>query len=88
MKKNEIARKLSKELKLSPEDSKKVVDFILQGVLQSSLSGEGFSSSILKVIVKDRVEKTNYTPEGEEHVPARRTMLVMPSRKYVEDIAS
>ena len=88
MKKNEITRKLSKELKLSPEESKKVVDFVLQGVLHSGLSGEGFSSSILKVIVKDKAEKVNYTPEGEKHVPARKTMLVMPSKKYVEGIAS
>ena len=83
MKKKEISRKMARELKIKSEDSEKMLDFILKEILESGLTGEGFSSSILKVVSKDRPEKVEYTHEGQKVTPARKVMSVMPSKKYV-----
>lgn len=88
MKKKEISRKMTRELKLKSEDSEKILDFILKEILESGLTGEGFSSSILKVVVKDKQERVEYTHEGQKVTPGRKVISVMPSKKYVASTAN
>lgn len=83
MKKKEISRKMSREIGLQAENSEKMLEFILKEILESGLTGEGFSSSILKIVSKDRPEKVEHTHEGEKYTPARKVISVMPSKKYV-----
>lgn len=88
MKKKEISRKVSKELNFKKEDSEKMLDFILKEILESGLSGDGFSSSILKVVIKEKPSRVQDVNGEQKTIPARRVLSVVPSEKYVAPAAS
>ena len=88
MKCNELIGKVSEKFNLNKKQSKEVVEYVLEELMQAGISGEGFKSSIFRIHVKDVPEKTLSSSGEEKHVPARKVMKIVPSKGGKQSIAS
>ncbi len=87
MKKPELVQKVSEKFSLESGKTRKIVDYVLQQLIESGMSGDGFASSILTIKSRERAEKTVNTPEGQKVIPAKQVITMRPSKSYVQNDA-
>lgn len=83
MNRKELISKVAQEFDVKPGQAAKMVDFMLNQLVESGLSDEGFKSPIMKLRSKDYPSKVVQTPEGEKLIPARKITKMIPSQEYV-----
>ena len=74
---------VAEKFELKRNKSRKIVDHILTELIESGLSGEGFSSPILRVTSREVEKKVVETPEGTKVIPAKQLMRLAKSKPYV-----
>ncbi|MCU0524002.1 MAG: HU family DNA-binding protein [Elainella sp. Prado103] len=90
MKNKELIEKVAAELGLPKGKARKAVDLVLMTLVNNGLEGEEFVSPIAKVTTKTipaksvHDEQTGQTKE----VPERKQLVLRPTKKYLETLAS
>ena len=78
-----LVNSVAEKFQLKQGKSRKIVDHILIELLEAGLSGEGFSSPILKVTSREVERKVVETSEGTKTIPAKQLMRLAKSKLYV-----
>jgi nucleoid DNA-binding protein len=78
MKYKELIEQVASKYKLENPKAKKIVNTVLQNVLEGGLSSEGFKSPILKVSSKDIPARTKQDPDTGEvlELPATKRLTI------------
>ena len=74
---------VAEKFEIKRGQSRKIVDHILIELLEAGLSGEGFSSPILRVTSREVEKKVVETPEGTKTIPAKQLIRLVKSKPYV-----
>ena len=85
MNRKELADTVAGKFALKPGQSRKIVDHVLAQLLEAGLSGDGFSSPIVRVVSTEVPAKEVDTPEGRKSLPPRRLMRLVQSKGYVRE---
>ena len=86
MQRKQLVDSVSKEFNIKSGRARKIVDHVLCQILESGLSGEGFTSPILRVVSKDVPENVVNTPEGAKAIPAQKIMRLRQAKAYVSPL--
>lgn len=90
MKSKELIEKVASELGLPKGKARKAVDLVLRSLVNSGLEGEEFVSPIAKVTTKTLPAKSVYNEQTGQtkEVPERKQLILRPTKKYLETMAS
>lgn len=90
MNKKVLVEKIAAEYGLPAGKARKIVDTVLMSLVESGLSGEGFTSPIVNVKSKTipaKVVQDKATGETKE-VPEQKRLILSPTSKYLASLAS
>lgn len=90
MKKQDLIAKVAAEMEIPKGQARKMVDFVLMSLVDNALKGEEFASPIVKIIPKTIPARSVYDPStGQTNdLPERQQVILRPTKKYLETIAS
>ncbi len=90
MQKKELVEKIASDLGIPKGKARKAVDMVLMTLVDNGLKGEDFISSIAKLKTKTIPAKSLYDEStGQmQDLPERKQLLLRPTKKYLETIAS
>lgn len=88
MNRKELVASVSEKFSVKPGRASKIVDHVLEELMNSGLSGEGFNSPILSVKSKDVPQAEIETPDGLKTVPAKKIIRLIPSKKFVASLST